>query len=1507
VVTNAWAVTRLSFVSGGSKELPQGSQVELVDSVYYGQPVLTQCNLFSTGYTDACQHMANRGRTFVSHDGSQIVFVSDVDILDQVSFGANVSPSVSGFLYWPNGTKYRIDSDIVTSMTDRNGNVVTTDELHSVLTNSLGRTINIVATDKPDFLHRQIVLNYHGFQGVARSILVQTAPFSELIVSGSFLAPRVLYGELYGEVTQIVGSQPIDYAAISSITLADGISQYRIRYNSYGEIARIELPTGGAYEFTWGSIEAGDSGDGARPGGLLIIRGVLEIRELADGHSVSKRETITYGDPNSSSVPTISTEYDSANTPLRITKHYFYRFNNATHDPLFHNPWKEGLEYETDICRSDGTLLRKTVNTWQQKGALPWPDAGSPYLGTADMQEAYDPHIVQTDTTLDDGSVSTQNFIYSQNNNLTDKAEYDFSGALLRTTHTDYMQSPYTDNHISTLPQMTTTYDGSQTIVAETHFGYDESAVSDAPGLTVGRDANYGTGFTVRGNLTNPATCLNPPNCTWINHPRTFDIAGNVVTQADGNGNPSSLAYNDDGSNLYAFPTTIKNALNQATNAMYDYDIGKATKITDANAVQTVFSFNDGLDRVTQIRKAATTTIEAQTNVTYASPTEVDVFNDQNGTGDKALRTQTFYDGFGREAEKRSYGDAAGYISTTRSYDALGRLLSTTNPSRPNDGQNFATSYGYDALGRTTSVTTIDGGVVSNSYSGPATTTTDQDQKQRTMVADGLGRLASVVEDPGGSAYSTTYHYDALDDLITVNQSGQMRTFVYDSLQRLIAATNPETYTPNSPPALGCANGVYASCYYYDSNGNLTKKTDNGGVGFAYSYDVLNRVQSKTYFNLATPVPTVNYQSAGYTYDDPSVPFSKGRLTAVFTLPGTYMLPADTSTTSYQAYDPLGRVVASSQATAGNTYTFGNYSYNLAGALTSETYPSGRVVKTCYDGLNRVSQVGGASCGNAPGAYATTFQYAPHGAPTQYAMGNGVLHEPSYNNRLQMSGFIDLDSKTGTQLLNAALNWGGSNNNGNLRSAAFVGGGLTFNQTFAYDGVNRLLTASDSGGWSRSFGYDAYGNMTPSGNPAPPTVSFNGNNQIVGQTYDQKGNQLTVNGNTLFYDYENRILYETDGVTHGVETYVYDGNGQRVQKYGSGGTPRTVFVYDAMGQMAAEYSTMANTSPCVTCYLSPDHLGTTRLLTDQSGSVVARHDYLPFGEEVQASQFGRNVHWGAGNDSVNQKFTGKQRDSESGLDYFGARYYGSTLGRFTSADPITVTPARAADPQQLNLYAYGRNSPLKYVDPTGLIIDTDDLSEKDKKQWQKVVDLANKQDDNGNYVNPALHAAYAALDADSRVFKIEDNPTLGSGTAGQFTITKFNGANDFSEARVDLNFKVIKGINSATTGDFDPSFQKYSGLLGSSGFISRLAETFGHEANHGIFAQQDPAQGTAIQKILNGRDAALQALPAKGRYPLPPDVMQKVQDSQRALVPSERFAQQAEKIINGELKANQVK
>jgi RHS repeat-associated protein len=268
------------------------------------------------------------------------------------------------------------------------------------------------------------------------------------------------------------------------------------------------------------------------------------------------------------------------------------------------------------------------------------------------------------------------------------------------------------------------------------------------------------------------------------------------------------------------------------------------------------------------------------------------------------------------------------------------------------------------------------------------------------------------------------------------------------------------------------------------------------------------------------------------------------------------------------------------------------------------------------------------------------------------------------------------------------------------------------------------------------------------------------------------------------------------------------------------------------------------------------------------------------------------------------RFTGKERDSESGLDNFGARYFASTMGRFMSADPFTVTPGRVVDPQQLNLYAYARNNPLKYIDPTGMIIDDAACKQDMKhcgKDWQKVQDIANQQDKNGNYLHPELHNELTTLQNDSRTFVIE-NSKLDPGTAGQFTITNFTAdGKDFTRATLQLDFKQIKGISGVTGADLVPGFNKYQGLLDSP--MYRLAETFGHEAGHGLFSIQNPAQAVGIQQLLNQRDAAMQGQ----HYPYPPDVMQKMQQADQALIPTERFAQQVEKIVNGELQADKKK
>ncbi len=124
-------------------------------------------------------------------------------------------------------------------------------------------------------------------------------------------------------------------------------------------------------------------------------------------------------------------------------------------------------------------------------------------------------------------------------------------------------------------------------------------------------------------------------------------------------------------------------------------------------------------------------------------------------------------------------------------------------------------------------------------------------------------------------------------------------------------------------------------------------------------------------------------------------------------------------------------------------------------------------------------------------------------------------------------------------------------------------------------------------------------------------------------------------------------------------------------------------------------------------WMVTDQLGTPRMIFDQSGSLanVSRHDYLPFGEELAAGTGGRTPQQGySASDGVRQQFTEKERDNETGLDYFGARYFASTLGRFTSPDPLQAS-GRSTLPQSWNRYAYVLNNPLRLIDPSGLVDD----------------------------------------------------------------------------------------------------------------------------------------------------------------------------------------------------------
>ena len=187
--------------------------------------------------------------------------------------------------------------------------------------------------------------------------------------------------------------------------------------------------------------------------------------------------------------------------------------------------------------------------------------------------------------------------------------------------------------------------------------------------------------------------------------------------------------------------------------------------------------------------------------------------------------------------------------------------------------------------------------------------------------------------------------------------------------------------------------------------------------------------------------------------------------------------------------------------------------------------------------------------------------------------------------------------------------------------------------------------------------------------------------------------------------------------------YVYDGDGRRVRRIVGG--EETWQVYGIDGELLAEYKLVTGAPEATPSkeygyrngqllivgdkaeskvwWLVTDHLGTPRIEVDQTGSLgsVKRHDYLPFGEEVTVGVGTgsiRTVGIGYGVSTVRQRLGSKERDIETGLDYFGARYYSSTMGRWLIPDwseaPEPVPHSDLTNPQSLNLYTYVSNNPV---------------------------------------------------------------------------------------------------------------------------------------------------------------------------------------------------------------------
>ncbi len=1013
--TFTYTLTRLFFTT------PDGTEYELRDQLYGGEKLTnpSACN----------QNPPSRGTIFITADGTSATFISDEPIYDDLTGGSSDYPS--GYLAFRDGTRYRIDSGEVSWMRDRNGNKLTFNGNSS--TDSLNRQVTVEGlTDvAPYGLCDRITTS--GYGAASRVLRVSWKPLAQVLRDGGLPAT---YLTLFPELSHSSQYSTHNPSVVSAVWLPNGQS-YKFFYNKYGELARVELPTGGAFEYDWAAGMTGSSTSGAyfpMSPSVFIYRRVIERRVYANGGTGSNYDSkMTISRPES--YPNLTSDayvevkqYKSGNVFQAGTRHYYETGAAATilagtNNPLGYSSWRDAKEWQTETLASDGsTVLRRENRTWQQRAPISW------YSGPPEASPPNDPRLTETITTLvDSNQVSKQTFNYDQYNNQTDVYEYDFGYALLRHTHTDYLTAGYDTNtniHIRNLPTSVRVNNGLSQQVSRTEYLYDQVGY---PLVWYGTVTGWIDPGSARGNATTTRQWVDTTGNYLETHAQP-DQVGNIRYAWDSKGNLSQIEYNDsfsDGINTrgtFAYPTKLISPVPDPGNTgfgsitsltshrVYDFSTGLLTSFTDANGKITSFEYSDPFNRPTRVnRPDSGWTTYAYDRNQYGEYVHTQTVQNISGT---LMDGYQFFDKLGRPYrtfQHENYDVAKPWLTVDTEYDGMGRAWRVSQQYRSSGSASGINPSGkwkeseFDSLGRVKKITTRpDNAVSSISYSGNTVTVTDQDQvgKSRRTVTDALGRLTQAVEDPNGVAYATDYTYEALGNLRRVNQGGQYRYFMYDSVGRLIRAKNPEqaagTIVSNITDSV-TGNGQWSLGYGYDDTGNLTVRVDARGVTTTYAYDSLNRNTTVRYTDGTKDIDR-HYDGAingrGRFYYSNWDPVNNTRF-------DTHL--------AIDEYDVAGRPKIYRQHFYTNGVASGAFTvtrnYDLAGNVISQGYPSERAVSYAYDIAGRLNSFSGNLGDAQQRSYSTGILYDEAGGMRQEQFGTdtAIYNKHLYNNRGQLS------------------------------------------------------------------------------------------------------------------------------------------------------------------------------------------------------------------------------------------------------------------------------------------------------------------------------------------------------------------------------------------------------------------------------------------------------------------------------------------------------------------------
>jgi RHS repeat-associated protein len=618
------------------------------------------------------------------------------------------------------------------------------------------------------------------------------------------------------------------------------------------------------------------------------------------------------------------------------------------------------------------------------------------------------------------------------------------------------------------------------------------------------------------------------------------------------------------------------------------------------------------------------------------------------------------------------------------------------------------TSYVYSWTGQLYEVSHPDGSKERTFYRYLQTATVDANHHLTIVEVDGLGRTVSVKQYEGShpdgptnweaTAYAEAkYEYDVADRLDQVILPDDSRIDpTYDLLGRKTQMSDPDM-------------GTWT--YAYDAAGNLIRQTDARGTTLCYEYDALNRLR---YVREDQTVPkdctgTLVWRTT-HEYDTLNwQPVNNGI--------GRRNRLNDGSGTTTWTYDARGRVTQETKVingTGGGTFVTG-WTYDSLDRVVTMTYPggnngqTGEVVRYTYNPQGLLERMF-RSTPTPVYDYVGRTDYNALGQVIERRLGSGdgVLRQSYTYTATENYRLVSLKSGTNSPDFNNRQNisytYDDAGNILSITDVAAVGGSQT--QSFTYDTLNRLKTAQATGGSHGVYSLQWY-TYTVAGN----IESFEGTAFAYQDTahkhavthlggvqrywYDANGNVIRrINFGldvTYSYDAENRLVGVSGSRT---ATFTYDGDGKLVKMqvgstyvaiagphYQHSGSTGTKYYYAGSVRLAERIGSTLY-------WLLTDHLGSTAVTTDAGGAYVTELRYLPYGRP----------RYNPGNQKADYRFTGQRWQNEIGLYHYGARWYDHLIGRFLQPDPLVPEPG---NPQALNRYAYVRNNPLRYTDPSG--------------------------------------------------------------------------------------------------------------------------------------------------------------------------------------------------------------